>query len=393
MKKGSEIVPEHKPKERIYTQGFEELALMLSRSMSVRDAAATMNRVLYRTEQNSVKLRTYSDYVQRQGERIEGMVNQCARTALEEAGFDCESGLPADSQALPSSVCETGSSWSDKEAVKEAVEKLGKGLEDKADELLMELENPEESCYTSVDDVLVRHQKETRKDGGEKSGAFVKNTVIEVETAEQTRILTSTEMNTAFLTLLAFLLSNHLLDHKTLIFFTDGAKDLRRNITEMFSFRQVRIILDWYHLTERCKACLSMSVKGGKDQRNQLLESLYPILWTGDVSGAVSYLRNLDQTVLRSKNRVDELCRYLEDRRDQIPCYALRHELGLRISSNHVEKANDLVVAKRQKNNGMSWSDTGSGALAQISALFLNDDIHNWVYHRQVSLFPSMAAA
>ena len=35
---------------------------------------------------------------------------------------------------------------------------------------------------------------------------------------------------------------------------------------------------------------------------------------------------------------------------------ALRANLGLRNSSNPVEKANDLVVAGRQKHNGMAWS-------------------------------------
>lgn len=32
-----------------------------------------------------------------------------------------------------------------------------------------------------------------------------------------------------------------------------------------------------------------------------------------------------------------------------VTCYALRRELNLRISSNQVEKANDFVVATRQK--------------------------------------------
>jgi hypothetical protein len=39
-----------------------------------------------------------------------------------------------------------------------------------------------------------------------------------------------------------------------------------------------------------------------------------------------------------------------------IPVYAVRRQLGLRNSSNRGEKANDLLVAARQKHNGMSWS-------------------------------------
>ena len=60
----------------------------------------------------------------------------------------------------------------------------------------------------------------------------------------------------------------------------------------------------------------------------------------------------------------DVMVRRQKERREQIPCYALRSAWGLRISSNRVEKANDMVVSRRKKNNGMSWSETGSGAPA-----------------------------
>jgi hypothetical protein len=36
-------------------------------------------------------------------------------------------------------------------------------------------------------------------------------------------------------------------------------------------------------------------------------------------------------------------------------------------------KANDLTIAQRQKYNGMSWSVSGSSAIAQIKVHFLND--------------------
>ena len=66
-------------------------------------------------------------------------------------------------------------------------------------------------------------------------------------------------------------------------------------------------------------------------------------------------------------------------------CYALRHELGLRISSNRVEKANDLVVAARQKHNGMSWSRKGSGALAIITTTMINGEMEGWMTERKIS--------
>jgi hypothetical protein len=39
---------------------------------------------------------------------------------------------------------------------------------------------------------------------------------------------------------------------------------------------------------------------------------------------------------------------------------------------------NDLVVSKRQKHNGMSWSKAGSVSMATISALKINKESDMW---------------
>jgi len=49
------------------------------------------------------------------------------------------------------------------------------------------------------------------------------------------------------------------------------------------------------------------------------------------------------------------------------------------IPSNSVEKTNDIVVAKRQKRDGMGWSDDGSIAFASVSAANHNDQLGNWL--------------
>ena len=146
----------------------------------------------------------------------------------------------------------------------------------------------------------------------------------------------------------------------------------------MFSFHPYAVILDWFHLKKRCKEYLSMSVRG-KDKRNDILQKLLRILWAGNVDESIAYLRNLSTDILRQKNRIEDLCQYIEKHREHIPPYALRAKLGLRNSSNRVEKTNDIVVAQRQKHNGMSWSTSGSGALAQISAFIANDELHLWL--------------
>ena len=80
-----------------------------------------------------------------------------------------------------------------------------------------------------------------------------------------------------------------------------------------------------------------------------------------------------------------EMVGYLERKKVHIPCYAMRKALGLRNSSNPVEKANDKCVAKRQKHNGMSWSPNGSAALAVISAVYSNGELSQWLNERTLN--------
>ena len=134
-----------------------------------------------------------------------------------------------------------------------------------------------------------------------------------------------------------------------------------------------------------------MSFKS-KEEKKRTLQKLLRILWAGNVTEAILYLQNLNPGVLRPNHRVCDLTGYLEKHREHIPSYALRAELGLRNSSNRVEKENDLVVAQRQKHNGMSWSTVGSGALAQITALSINGELYDWLRNSDlptVSAFPA----
>ena len=52
--------------------------------------------------------------------------------------------------------------------------------------------------------------------------------------------------------------------------------------------------------------------------------------------------------------------------------------------SAHVEKANDLIVARRQKNRGMQWSAATSDALAALRTLMLNGGWDRYWQQREV---------
>ena len=96
-----------------------------------------------------------------------------------------------------------------------------------------------------------------------------------------------------------------------------------------------------------------MGIKGSKDEKQRIKKELASILWTGRHQNAINYLESLKKSQVRNSVKIEELKDYIRRKSPNLTCYALRHELKLRISSNRVEKANDLVVATRQKHNGM----------------------------------------
>jgi hypothetical protein len=145
---------------------------------------------------------------------------------------------------------------------------------------------------------------------------------------------------------------------------------------------------------KKCKELISSALKGTKEQRKEVTQSLLRMLWVGNVKEAISYLKGFDESRIKSSYWLGELTGYLERKEAQIACYALRQGLGLRISSNRVEKANDLLVAQRQKHNGMSWSFEGSGSLASITMVALNNDMDQWLRTKSLSFsMPEVAAA
>ena len=365
---------------------------MTGTSQSYHKGLELLNRVLHRGQDTAIKFRTYRDFCERIGRKMEDQMTQEMREILNAHQFDAESGKPTES--IAAGLKESAKPYGEKTAIVQAIEKINAGRP-LADEQVKasgwQIESPEQTCYISIDDIGVKHQKERRTGDETKTGVYVWNTVADIETTNGCHTVTGIGMKKTFLFVLAYLLQNNLLANRTLVFFTDGARSIFTNIMEMFSFHPYIIILDWFHLKKRCQEYLSMSVKG-KEKRNEILQKLLRILWAGNVDEAIACLRNLNEDILRPKNKIDDLCQYLVKHREHIPPYALRAELGLRNSSNRVEKANDLCVAQRQKHNGMSWSSSGSGALAQISARILNHELLSWLNSSSFASSPSFAA-
>ncbi|MDQ5852059.1 MAG: hypothetical protein M3380_08320, partial [Chloroflexota bacterium] len=163
----------------------------------------------------------------------------------------------------------------------------------------------------------------------------------------------------------------------------DGARWIRTFFTETLAhLTRKTMILDWHHLRQRCLE-LGSRICRSKVAKAQLLWRLYRRLWRGDVPGAIAILE-AQRPEAKNEAKLDELIGYLRARASWIPNYRERRIDQHYIGSGHVEKANDLIVARRQKNRGMQWSLETSDALAALRTLMLNGGWTRYWHQREV---------
>jgi len=247
-------------------------------------------------------------------------------------------------------------------------------------------ECPDTTVNASIDGVLTKKQAVQRPNSPEKGiRKYNSNTVIHLHKKKASHLLVAGTTTAAMKQLVALVLHSDLAGENAFVFFTDGAADLHGPIKRLFKFQTYKIILDWHHLTQKLEQRLSSASKG-REIRNALLEGLRPLLWNGDVDAAIKYLSEIPEDELKAPEYITKLIDYISKNKKHIPCYAMRKELGLRNSSNRGEKANDLVVAHRQKHDGMSWSPDGSTSLAIVTATLLNDQLDKWTHDRDLNL-------
>ena len=394
------------PKGRVWSLAYSRFCLYFCKELSYRQAAYLMNTVLHRSKEDSLKANTLAEFVDRVGGNIQDYLQAVSEAILKEHYFEQETAWAEGEPSIHNVVAQPKSPheqklWEDE--ISKKVEEINAQREPREQirnlEYFPHMESSQEKCcYISIDEIGVKHQKETRKGGGDKSGKYVQNTVVHIQSGDAIYYLTASSMDTAFRMLVAFLQSNNLTLGYSLVFLADGAKNIKNYIEKYFSFHPYTLVLDWYHLKKKCKELISSALGGTKKQKSDYTRILLRMLWVGNVKEAISYLNRLDGSCIKSSHWLGELIGYLERKEPQIVCYALRHGIGLRISSNRVEKANDLLVAQRQKDNGMSWSLAGSSSLASITMVIQNNEIDQWLRTQSLAFsmpgsMPGMVAA
>ena len=180
------------------------------------------------------------------------------------------------------------------------------------------------------------------------------------------------------------------------VFVAAGARWLRDFYQATLAPRGATLILDWYHLHHRCYQVATQVCRPcDKPTRVRFLGALGRLLWRGDVDGAIAAAEEFRAAAKappdpRRPAPLDAWITYLEARRTSISCYRERHQQCQYIGSGQAEKANDLLVARRQKNKGMHWSEETSVALMRLRTLRLNGDWDRYWRQRQA---PSLLAA
>lgn len=163
-----------KPKERILSLSVNNVLLDLCCATSYRNTVDIANNVYNRDSENRFRVHTINDRIETIGNAISSEIESLSHDILLNNGFDPETGLPADTSAIPDSI------------------KNPEVPDETSDRLVADVEHfPDDCVYVSIDDVGVRHQKDKRKDGGSKIGKVVENTVIHIQSKEGIYIITA----------------------------------------------------------------------------------------------------------------------------------------------------------------------------------------------------------
>jgi Uncharacterised protein family (UPF0236) len=221
------------------------------------------------------------------------------------------------------------------------------------------------------DAIGVNRQKEKRTTGYSKKLKRVQTDVIEIQRPDgQFDYITAgygVEGWTIETALTCWVCAKYGNNRLPIVAISDGAKDIRLRLWRVFG-AQVIIILDWYHLQKKVWHLMSMIAKD-KVQKEEAAKAIVKMLWEGQTDKAVDYLQAMR---VKNQSKQLELIEYLKKHQFEIVNYKKRKEVDKIIGSGRAEKGVDMVVAHRQKNKPIAWSENGSYALSTLRASALN---------------------
>lgn len=230
-----------------------------------------------------------------------------------------------------------------------------------------------DQIVVATDEVLVR---EPRK------GKFVELRTARVETAEGYRYI-SGRPGEGFLSLLWVLLLLCGARSSLVTLVSDGAWWIREFVQRRLGeLARWEFVLDWLHLGKRCRE-LTSRIGTDRGSRRKLCQRVLKHLWRGEVSEGIAVLEAY-RPQTKNEARLDELIGYVRNREESLVNYRERRRRREYIGSGGVEKANDILVARRMKRRGMHWSEETADGLAALRTLWCNQGWDRYWEHGEV---------
>ena len=389
--------------------------------MSYRDSFGLLNRIWDLPEEDMLKERTLWDRIDAEGIKAIKAVDRTAEKALHKYHYEQAGDLMKLAKQDPAYGMGSPQNPNREQRIRTAVSQLNSmpGRPDwaKIDAGKIRLEAPESSVCIAIDDIGVKKQKDKRqkKEAGKLRNKdnpewchrtagkitearlnrkapgkkYVETTNVHIVTGSRHYVITTAQgLEHAFMLLMAFLLGNDLIRNHDIVFFTDGAKCIQNCIEKHFRGHDYLLILDFYHLIKHCEQGLSMAISKPAIRNEVLYGNLSGMLWNGKTDQAIKYLSELPESAIKNKTQLEGVVDYLERKKVGITELSVRRWFGMKIGSRDVEKDNDIIVANRQKHNGMSWNREGSSNLSALTAMTRNGQMNSFLYGRKINFAP-----
>jgi hypothetical protein len=230
-----------------------------------------------------------------------------------------------------------------------------------------------DQILVAPDEVLVRRPKRKQ---------FLELRTARVATAAGYRYISGRE-GEGFLKLLWVLLLLCGARRSLVTLVSDGAYWIREFVAaRLQGLSRFEFVLDWLHLAKRCRE-LTSRIGTKREERRRLYQQVRGRLWRGEVAEALEVLEGY-RPQTKNEERLDELIGYVRNREARIVDYGARRRRCGYIGSGGVEKANDVIVARRMKRRGMHWNEESADALAALKTLWLNQGWDQYWEGREV---------
>lgn len=381
------------------TTGYRQVMIYDGVSNESYRGAVKRHRKRVRQESISISPSSLSAQVLQEGAKIKKEIEKVCDSTFEQYKITTEN-------SCYNHIDSGQVSLEKKSVIKRAFEEIKQGAPDRIGRKLKldynSYEDVSKTVNISVDDVCSNRQKETRRlkgsakkeekkyvprrSDGKKNYPKRKKlyqTVVHLQSAKGAYVLYGKKLVFVIPMIIAFLLKNKEQD-KNWVFFVDGQRTLQDMIAEKFGWKKIKLILDWYHLRRKITYELNMGVYRN-EKKDEIITTLEQLAWYGETEQAIDFINSIEAEQIKNKKNLEALAGYFKRNQENIPNYALRKKIGLRNSSNIGEKYNDLIVAKRQKNNGMSWTRDGATSLGLIKMMNLNGETDCWLRERKIN--------